>query len=51
VGAIGHGEDAVLAARAKGDRLAPQSLPDARGAVLEADEAVAVDLGRLILRT
>ena len=49
VGAIAHGEDAVLAAQ--GDRLAAQSLADARGAVLEADEAFAVDLAHLILRT
>ena len=48
VSAIAHGEHAVLAARAKGDRLAPQSLADAPGAVLEADEAVAVDLAHLI---
>ena len=44
VGAIVHGIDAVLVGGAKGNRLAAQGLADAPGPVLEADEAVAVDL-------
>src|SRR5882724_4321702 len=44
MGAVVHAEDAVLDGRTHGDGLAAEGLADAPRAVLEADEAVLVDL-------
>src|SRR3984893_13728079 len=50
VNAIVHVKDAVLAGRPKRDWLAAQGLADAPRAVLEADEALDVDLADLVAR-
>ena len=48
MGAIVHGEHPILVRRAESDRLAAQGPADAPRPVLEADEAVAVDLADLV---
>jgi len=45
-----HVEDAIGIGSAQGDRLPAESLADAQGPVLEADEAVAVDLAHGVAR-